>query len=257
MLNQYEFNLAKMSANPHIEFSSATLSYADQVYSKNPTDVNAAIQTHPELQKWNDRSLTVSQQWEGEKLKGKAPQVFTNPIVVAAVIEDSIRQTAYGEVYNRLSIQPSWVTGNLVVVKEETHADDLEQKMIFLGREFDVIEAKLHLIPAILKDIALGSEKAKKLVPEALSEDEARHYLESNFESLFCSERPALFHVRHGVVERDDKPFETWDLVRLIPSDPAQAEIYRQLRENIASSISVKLYDETLKHFENKPSLSY
>lgn len=257
MLNQYNLSSLKVSANPHLEFANATDSYPDQVYSKNPTDVNAAIQTHVDLQRWSDRSLTAVQLWEGEKLKGKAPQVFTNPIVVAVVLEDSVKQTPYGEVYTRLSIQPSWITGNLVVVKEETHADDYAQKMLFLGREVDINEAKLHLIPVILKDIALGSDKAKKLIPEGFSEGEAKGYLEDNFESLFCNEHPALFHVCHGVVEKEEKVYETWDLVRLASSDPDHNEIYQELRNNIYTSISAKLYDETFKHAENKVALSY
>lgn len=236
----------------HLIFEQAKLGNSTQIYSKNPTNVNAAIQTHQALTPYSDKTLTASQIWEGLKLKGKSPQIFTYPIVVAAVIEGSRQQTNYGEKYDRVSLQPSWVTGNIVVVKEETYADDNERKMVFLGRDVDIVEAKAHLIPAILEDINSGSEKAINLIPQDIPKEQIGSYLNDNFENLFCQERPALFHVQHGIIGEEDMPFETWDLVRLAQNNPDQVEIYEELRKMIGSSISVKLYAETINHLEQK-----
>lgn len=251
MLSQFtaQKDQAQNASNPHFALQTAMFEYADQVYSKKPTDVNHTIQTHPDLIKWKNKHLSGSQIWEGEKLKGKAPQIFTYPIVACAVVGDSIRKTAYGEMFSRVSIQPSWTTGNLVIVKEETHVDEHERKVIFLGRPVDIAEAKAHLIPAILNDIAAGSEKAKKLIPESHLQ-EAKLYLESHFESLFCKEQPSLFHVQHGIIGTEDKPFETWDLVRLTQSNPSEAKVYEQLRDKINTFISTKLYNETFNHLK-------
>lgn len=251
MLTYFETKKSQSNATtqPHNEFALAVEKYADQFYGMTQlADVNSVIQNHEAFTEMRDRRMTASLLWEGEKSKGKLPHIYTNPIVTCAVIEETIQSTTYGATFNRLSIQPSWITGKLVIVKEETHQDNQERKMVFLGRTVDINEAKRHLIPALLKDIALGATKVLALFPESVLADKTNlaSYIDDNFESLFYQEKPALFHVEHSVVGEEDKPFENWKLVRLATSNASEQMAYDELRIKVDSP-SIRLYMETLK----------
>lgn len=230
----------QMTNDPHKIFAQALQAYPDQVFTKKPTNVNKVLKT---------QHLTMSQLWQGEKWKGERPQDYTHTIVAAAVIPGSYRKTAYGETYERISIQPSWLSGQLVVVKEETHADDLQKKMVFLGREaIDVLEAKRLLIAALLEEhFSHHSPKTQKILG-SMTKEQAAEFLNKDFEKLFLSEQPPLFHVEHGLQGTEDEPFETWKLVRLAPIPKTEADIKAvgDLREMIANSISSKLYAQTI-----------
>lgn len=244
---------AQTTADPHKIFAAALQAHPQQVFSKMPTDVNKALQTHNALVDYKDKRLTSSQLWQGEKWKGERPQDYTHAIVAAAVIPGSYRKTAYGETYDRLSIQPSWLSGQLVIVKEETHADDIQKKMVFLGKEIvDLPEAKHLLINALLEEhFNQHSAKTERILGNRNNE-QARKFLNEHFEKLFLNEQPSLFHVEHGIQGAEDAPIETWKLVRLAPPPKTLAEIkaVADLQEMIANSISSKLYMQTLTMLE-------
>lgn len=246
---------AQTTLDPHKIFAQALQAHPDQVFSKNATNVNNALKTHKLLEHVKDKHLTMSQLWQGEKWKGERPQDYTHAIVAAAVIPGTFRKTAYGEVYDRVSIQPSWLTGQLVVVKEETHADDLQKKMVFLGRKVaDMLEAKNLLINALLEEHFSNHSSKTQQIFGNMTQEQAVEFLNKDFEKMFLSEQPALFHVEHGLQGTEEEPFETWNLVRLAASPKSEAEIKEvgSLKEMIANSISTKLYTQTIAMHEKK-----
>ncbi len=246
---------AQTTTDPHKILATALQAYAEQVFTKIPTDVNKALQTHSALVDYKDKQLTISQLWQGEKWKGERPQDYTHAIVAAAVIPGSYRKTAYGETYDRLSIQPSWLSGQLVIVKEETHADDVQKKMIFLGKEItDLPQAKQLLINALLEEhFTQHSAKTEKILG-SMQKAQAQGFLNDHFEKLFLNEQPPLFHVEHGIQGEEDTPIETWKLVRLAPPAKTIADIkaVADLKERIANAISSKLYMQTLHMLDKK-----
>lgn len=256
MYQAYTTNL-----NPHQEFAASVLQNPTQLYCIIPSQVNEMFRLHPDMAHMRDKQLTKLDLWEGMKMKGKEPHCFTNAIVAAALVKDSLKTTPYGEVYERYSIQPSWMTGKLVIVKEDTHADDLKKTMLFLGRAVDVNEAKACLIPSLLDEMAKGSQKARSIFLNEMSADaaqrlfgnrqQAEQYLNEHFERLFLSEKPALFHVEHAATgKQEHKPVETWKLVRLAPSLESEKEVYGKLRNRVYHMVSTKLYQETIHRLE-------
>ncbi|MBS0286348.1 MAG: hypothetical protein JSR17_03580 [Proteobacteria bacterium] len=233
------------------EYERALAEFADQIYSKAATNVNAAFKTHPELKDVKDRTLTGKMLLEGERLKGHLPQHFTKTII-ASVDTEPTKLTAYGEAYSRYCIQPNWVTGNLVVVKEEIHFDAIQQRVFFFGRPVDKDIARQVLIPALIDELSQGTPNATKAFAHLPKGENLKQYLENNFDALFLSETPPLFHVTHGISGEEDSPFETWELVRLERSQPQLKEAYQALRERIASSVSTRLYEQTINHFDEK-----
>ncbi|MBN9287545.1 MAG: hypothetical protein BGO43_04360 [Gammaproteobacteria bacterium 39-13] len=262
MLTAFNHDQEKQLARPFIhsaefEFQVAIEKHPEQVFAKRTTDVNAVLQTHDAFKDFKDPKFDAQEVWQGLKFKAEQPHIYTIPIVAAAVIESSRRKTSYGEVFDRVSLQPSWTTNALVLVKEETHIDEKQKKVTFLGRPLDIEEAKQLLIPELISEMFdKKSEKALKILPHSMNETEALDYLSKHFEALFTKERPASFHVQHGITGYEDKPQETWVLVRLteapITFEEQQANL--QLKEKIASSISWKLYLETLNTFERASS---
>jgi hypothetical protein len=240
--------------NPHQIFELALKNHPDQIYSKKAIDVNHAIQTHPLLKDVKDKHLSVAQLWEGEKNKGKRPQDYTDVIVAAAIVPGSYQKTPYGERYDRVSIQPSWLTKKLVIVKEETHADELQKKMIFLGKEVDIKQYKDFLIFDLLEEHFTHHSPKTKDILGSMNKEEASRYLQEQFENLFATEKPPLFHVIHGVKGEEDVPYETWDLVRLAPMPQTSEELNEVniLKEKISNSVSTRLYIQTLFSLEKK-----
>lgn len=255
MLHMLENTRKKPISSHENEFQSALSAHKEQVFNLIPQNVNEALKSNEAFAQFDHPYLTQSQLWQGEKDKGKMPHIYTNPIVVSAVVESTLEKTSYGERYDRISIQPSWITGNLVIVREETHANDLTQRMTFLGRPVDLKQAKNLLLPRIIDEIyRQNSEKAKRLLPFEMDQASAVEYLNQHFEEMFSIESPALFHVQHGVAGDEENPQELWTLVRLAPApDEKEKAIVDKLREKIENSPSIKLYLETLKALE-KPS---
>lgn len=242
----------KTSSDPHQIFAQALKEHPEQVFVKTPTNVNHAIQTQNVFESIRDQHMTLSKLWQGEKSKGERPQDYTNTIVAAAVIPGTHRETTYGQTYDRVSIQPSWLGKHLVVVKEEVHVDDCQKKMVFLGKTVDIAIAKKLLIDALLNEhFAHHSSKTQQIFKN-LTIEQATEYLNKEFENHFCRELQPLFHVEHGILGTEDEPFETWKLVRLAPAPLTTAEVIatQELREFIAKSISTKLYTQTLTMHE-------
>lgn len=244
------------TSDPHKIFATALKEHPEQVFSKRPINVNQAMQTHPSLESVRNKHLTVSQLWQGEKSKGMRPQDYTNTIVASAVLPGSYRKTPYGETYDRVSIQPSWLSGQLVIVKEETHADDIQHKMVFLGRAVDISQARSLLIAALLDEHFVQRSSKTQNILGNMTLEQATVYLNNEFENLFLREQPPLFHVEHGVQGEENEPIETWNLVRLAPMPQTQLEIkaVADLKEMIANSISSRLYIQTIAMLEKVQS---
>jgi hypothetical protein len=238
--------------NPHHVFNKALDTHSDQVFMLTPTNVNQIIQTHDAFQDKRDQHLTVSQIWQGEKWKAERPQMFTTAIVAAAMIPQTRQTTAYGEVYDRVSIQPSWLTGDLIIVKEETHIDNLQNKVLFLGKPVDVAEAKEYLVEALLDEhFVFHSDKTVDLFKD-MERETATQFLNRDFENMFADEQVPLFHVEHGVTGDEYDPIETWKLVRIAPTPQSEAEqvAVMSLREKIGSSANVRMYAQTMNELE-------
>ncbi len=246
MLNTYQ---AQTQQNPHQELEKALALYPEQVFLKPIANVNAVIQTHASFQGKRDKHLSASDIWQGEKSKAERPSSFTQSIVAASIVPGTRKQTPYGETFDRVSIQPSWMTGKLVIVKEETHVDNLQRKVVFLGRAVEVTQAKKYLIDALLEEHFVHHSNKTIDLFKQMNKSEASTFLVDNFESLFASEKPALFHVEHGIIGEEHEPHETWRLVRLAPcpKDSAERAVVDAIREKIASFISVALYSQTIK----------
>lgn len=235
---------------PQKEFETALENHPTQVFAKKTGLISLVLQTHEAFQGIKEAHLNADEAWQGLKLKAEFPHIFTNSIVAAAVIEGSRRQTPYGEVFNRVSVQPDWLTDNLVLVKEETHIDNEKKQITFLGRPLDIEEAKQLLVPQLLDEMFdKKSEKALKVLSKEMSQSEALDYFTSHFETHFAKENPPLFHVQQGIIGEMGNPQETWVLVRLdnAPKTLEEQKANLQLKEQIASFISWKLYLETLK----------
>lgn len=246
MLYMYDSNKAE---NPHQIFKEALANNIQQTYMLNPTKVNQIIQTHVAFLDARDQHLTVSQTWQGLQWKANRPHLFTSAIVAAVVIPESRQKTAYGETFDRVSIQPSWLTGNLIIVKEETHIDKIQNKVVFLGKPIDVAEAKEYLINALLDEHFIHHSPKTVCLFNEMDLQNATHFLNIQFENLFTNEQAPLFHVEHGVIGEENDPIETWKLVRLTgaPESELEQSAVENLRTMIANSPNVRMYQQTIK----------
>ncbi len=198
------------------EFESKRLKYPSQVFAKKEENINSLLKDNEEAISLEKISLTKEEAWQGLKWKAETPEKYI-PVKESIIVPDSRKLTEYGESFIRLSIQPSFATGNLVVVKEDIHIDENEKRIYFLGREVDV-------------------EQAKK-------------YLQQIDDSMLL-EKPALFHVEHAVKGSDDTPIATWKMVRLSDidsQDEEEAQRILGIKNLVASFTGTKIYLQTIR----------
>jgi hypothetical protein len=265
MLNQFEsikkvsitsfdakLNAQGMTTSPSDEFNQAITNPEVGLFPQRDTDINELL-SHHEAFPANAR-LTAEEAWFGEMQKSERPELFTHGIVASCILPSSIVESENHKAFFRLSLQPSWVTGRYVVVKEETHVLKNERKVLFLGREVNAEEAITHLLPAILSQAPL--QKVLNTQEPRLGDmtsEQRESYIKENFNSLFLSEKPALFHVAHGIQGAEEKPIETWLLVRLAQAvNSTEQQVLENLKTRIEQGKNIRMYQQTLQELADK-----
>src|SRR5579883_743831 len=198
------------------EFEQSRLQYSRQIFSKKEEDINSLIKENEDAKALGKTRLNKEEAWQGLKWKAETPEKYI-PVKESAIITGSRRNTEYGETFIRLTIQPSFATGNLILVKEEIHIYENEKKIIFLGREVNFEEVK-------------------------------KYFQQANENMLL--EKPALFNVEHAVKGTEDEPIATWQMVRRSDIDPENNEeaqrIFR-IKNLIDNVQGTEIYLQTIK----------
>lgn len=203
------------------EFEQSVRQYAQQVYPMKPHYINEDLENNEEAKKLGKTSLTKDEAFQGLKWKAEAPLKYI-PAIESALVDGSRRPTAYGETFTRLTIQPDFVTGKQIFVKENIHIYEMEKKIIFLGCEVNIEEAKHYL------------KKSE----------------ENHVEENMKSHKPTLFNVEHAITGTDKAPIATWKMIRINDAnflEPAEAERIEKLRAFIQSIPGTHISLQTIR----------
>lgn len=127
------------------------------------------------------RDLSFDEAFALEINKAKRVHEYLDAIPFSMIIPKTEQKTSYGQTFNRLSIQPAWLDGQLTIVKEEVHILENEHRIIFYGRE-------------VIKK-------------------EAQRHMGTHFDRQLISAHAPLFHVEHGLQGTTENPLNTWKMV--------------------------------------------
>jgi hypothetical protein len=250
-------NFESKSALPTQEFEFALTAHPLQQMPKDPVFVNELLATLPEERKAQLKKtlLTKSELWEGLIEKAYRPHDFTSNIVASVKLPTTLIQNPGVTSFERLSVQPCWITNRLIFVKEETHVFHQAKKVLFLGREVSLDEAKQYLFEPFLEQV-FNKKPGEQVAFNGMKMNviEARQYYTHRFASEFDPGKTPLFHVEHAAVGEENNPVETWRFVRLAiyPSDPLEQAKVEELRKNMAEKRGTIVYERTIEHLMNK-----
>jgi len=203
------------------EFERVRIRYAQQEYIMPNDDINHLLTNNDEAKQLGRPQLSKAEAWQGLKWKAEKPENYI-PVKESVIVPDSRKPTEYGETFTRLTVQPSFATGELVLVKEDIHIYEKEKKIFFLGREVDLVEAK--------------------------------KYLKQANENMLI-EKPALFNVEHAVAGSDEMPIATWRMVRLSDVDPNEeneAKRILRIRNLVESDKGATIYLQTIRQLNSE-----
>ncbi|MBA2654055.1 MAG: DUF1857 family protein [Gammaproteobacteria bacterium] len=202
------------------DYENAEAKYLAQIFRR-VEDINFVLQKNADANPFDKSSLTKNEAWRGFKWKAETPHKYI-PVTETAIIPDSQKLTSYGESFTRLTIQPSFVTGKYVVVKEDIHIFEKANRILFLGVEVDPLEAEQYLL---------------------------------GFKPELLTEKPALFHVEHAITGTEEQPIATWQMIRLCDrplTDPDEAETVKKIRDLISGNTGIRIYMQTIKQLEDE-----